>query len=59
MSHSREALARAGRGRLRYRAEPAWMPPMLATLSDQPPPTGGGYLAARAARGVRPEGTGL
>ncbi|HEX6107358.1 MAG TPA: non-homologous end-joining DNA ligase [Gemmatimonadales bacterium] len=53
MSHSREALARAGRGRLRYRAEPAWMPPMLATLSDQPPPTGGGWIYEPKLDGVR------
>ena len=26
---------------LRYRPQPTWMPPMLATLADDPPPAGG------------------
>ena len=26
---------------LRYRPQPTWVPPMLATLADDPPPVGG------------------
>ena len=40
MNRSREALSAKGRGRLRYRAQPGWIPPMLATLSDRAPGTG-------------------
>jgi DNA ligase D-like protein (predicted ligase) len=53
MTPSRDALARAGRGRLRYRAEPAWMAPMLATLSDDPPPAAGGWVYEPKLDGVR------
>ena len=53
MTPSREALARAGRGRLRYRAEPAWIAPMLATLGDQPPPARAGWVYEPKLDGVR------
>ena len=47
MTPTREALVRgrgSAGGRLRYRAEPAWIAPMLATLSDAPPPAAGGWI---------------
>jgi bifunctional non-homologous end joining protein LigD len=50
---SREGLARTGRGRLRYRAEPAWIAPMLATLGDQPPPARAGWVYEPKLDGVR------
>ncbi|HEU5039555.1 MAG TPA: non-homologous end-joining DNA ligase, partial [Gemmatimonadales bacterium] len=53
MTPSREGLARAGRGRLRYRPEPAWIGPMLATLSDAPPPPAGGWIYEPKLDGVR------
>ncbi len=37
---------------LRYRPQPSWIPPMLATLSDDPPPTGG-WLYEPKLDGVR------
>jgi DNA ligase D-like protein (predicted ligase) len=53
MTPSREALHRAGRGRLRYRAEPSWVAPMLATLGDQPPPARAGWVYEPKLDGVR------
>jgi bifunctional non-homologous end joining protein LigD len=41
VSPSREALSAKGRGRLRYRAQPTWKPPMLATLSESAPSVSG------------------
>ena len=35
-----DALSKAPNGRLRYRAQPGWMAPMLATLAESPPRTG-------------------
>ena len=52
MTPFREALARAGRGRLRYRAEPGWMAPMLATLTEQAP-RGAGWIYEPKLDGVR------
>lgn len=52
MSPSREALLGKARGRLRYRAQPSWMPPMLATLSDRAP-TGTGWIYEPKLDGVR------
>lgn len=52
MTPTREALARAARGRVRYRAEPGWIPPMLATLTDHPP-SGGGWIYEPKLDGVR------
>jgi DNA ligase D-like protein (predicted ligase) len=52
MSPSREALLAKGRGRLRYRAQPGWIAPMLATLTDRAP-TGGGWIYEPKLDGVR------
>jgi DNA ligase D-like protein (predicted ligase) len=52
MSPSREALSVKARGRLRYRAQPGWIPPMLATLSDRAP-TGAGWIYEPKLDGVR------
>jgi bifunctional non-homologous end joining protein LigD len=52
VSPSREALSAKARGRLRYRAQPAWIAPMLATLSDRAPP-GGGWIYEPKLDGVR------
>ena len=52
MSPSREALSARARGRLRYRAQPGWIPPMLATLSDRAP-SGGGWIYEPKLDGVR------
>jgi bifunctional non-homologous end joining protein LigD len=52
MSRSREALSIKARGRLRYRAQPAWIAPMLATLTDRIPP-GGGWIYEPKLDGVR------
>lgn len=52
MSSSREALSARARGRLRYRAQPGWIPPMLATLSDRAP-AGGGWIYEPKLDGVR------
>jgi bifunctional non-homologous end joining protein LigD len=52
MSPSREALSAKARGRLRYRAQPAWIAPMLATLSDRAP-SGGGWIYEPKLDGVR------
>jgi bifunctional non-homologous end joining protein LigD len=35
-----DALSKTANARLRYRAQPAWIPPMLATLADAPPRAG-------------------
>lgn len=40
MSRRLEALSRTAHARLRYRAQPGWIPPMLATLADAPPRAG-------------------
>jgi DNA ligase D-like protein (predicted ligase) len=40
MSRRLDALSRTANARLRYRAQPAWIPPMLATLADAPPRAG-------------------
>jgi len=52
MSRSREALSVKGRARLRYRAQPGWIAPMLATLADRSPP-GGGWIYEPKLDGVR------
>jgi DNA ligase D-like protein (predicted ligase) len=52
MSRAREALSAKARGRLRYRAQPGWIPPMLATLTDRAP-TGGGWVYEPKLDGVR------
>lgn len=52
MSRSREALSVKARARLRYRAQPGWIAPMLATLSDRAP-TGGGWIYEPKLDGVR------
>jgi DNA ligase D-like protein (predicted ligase) len=36
-----ETMARAANARLRYRAQPGWISPMLATLVETPPKAGG------------------
>jgi bifunctional non-homologous end joining protein LigD len=51
MSLSRDALSR-GRGRLRYRAQPGWIAPMLATLTDRAP-SGSGWVYEPKLDGVR------
>ena len=52
MTPSREALSGKARGRLRYRAQPGWIPPMLATLAERAP-TGGGWIYEPKLDGVR------
>ena len=53
MSRSRGSLSlKAGRSRLRYRAQAGWIPPMLATLTERAP-TGGGWLYEPKLDGVR------
>jgi len=51
MTRTRRSLV-ADASRLRYRAQPRWMPPMLATLVDAPP-TGGGWVYEPKLDGVR------
>jgi bifunctional non-homologous end joining protein LigD len=51
MTRTRHGLV-ADSSRLRYRAQPRWLPPMLATLVDAPP-TGGGWLYEPKLDGVR------
>ena len=51
MTRARQGLPAAA-GRLRYRAQPRWTPPMLATLVDAPP-TGGGWVYEPKLDGVR------
>ena len=52
MTRPRQAILPSARGRLQYRAQPRWTPPMLATLTDAPP-TGGGWLYEPKLDGVR------
>jgi bifunctional non-homologous end joining protein LigD len=52
MSRAREALAAKARGRLRYRAQPGWIAPMLATLTDRAP-AGAGWIYEPKLDGVR------
>jgi DNA ligase D-like protein (predicted ligase) len=40
MNRRLDALSRTANARLRYRAQPGWIPPMLATLADAPPRAG-------------------
>ena len=40
MIHPLKVLARGAPDRLRYRPQPSWIPPMLATLSDDFPTEG-------------------
>lgn len=40
MSRRLESLSKSANARLRYRAQPAWIPPMLATLVETPPRAG-------------------
>jgi DNA ligase D-like protein (predicted ligase) len=40
MNRRLDALSRTANARLRYRALPGWIPPMLATLADAPPRAG-------------------
>src|SRR6185295_2209452 len=47
-----EALSKAHNSRLRYRAQPGWMAPMLATLVEAPP-RAGGWLYEPKLDGVR------
>jgi DNA ligase D-like protein (predicted ligase) len=47
-----DALSKAHNSRLRYRAQPRWMAPMLATLVEAPPRTGG-WLYEPKLDGVR------
>jgi bifunctional non-homologous end joining protein LigD len=51
MTRTRQSLV-ADASRLRYRAQPRWMPPMLATLVDAPP-GGSGWLYEPKLDGVR------
>jgi len=52
MSRRLESLARDGRHRLRYRAQPSWVAPMLATLSEALP-RGGEWVYEPKLDGVR------
>ena len=52
MSRAREALSARVRGRLRYRAQPGWIAPMLATLTNRAP-TGPGWIYEPKLDGVR------
>jgi DNA ligase D-like protein (predicted ligase) len=52
VSTRRDALSLKARARLRYRAQPAWVPPMLATLTDRIP-TGAGWIYEPKLDGVR------
>jgi ATP-dependent DNA ligase len=40
MSRRLDALSKTANARLRYRAQPRWIPPMLATLVETPPRAG-------------------
>lgn len=40
MSRRLDGLSKSANARLRYRAEPGWIPPMLATLAEMPPKQG-------------------
>ena len=52
MSRRLDALSKGANARLRYRAQPNWIPPMLATLVDAPP-RGGQWLYEPKLDGVR------
>ena len=52
MSRRLETLARTGKARLRYRTQPRWIPPMLATLADAAP-RGGHWVYEPKLDGVR------
>jgi bifunctional non-homologous end joining protein LigD len=52
MSRRLDALSKVAGARLRYRAQPGWIPPMLATLADAPP-RGGQWLYEPKLDGVR------
>jgi bifunctional non-homologous end joining protein LigD len=52
VSRSRDALSLRARQRLRYRPQPPWIPPMLATLTDRAP-TGSGWIYEPKLDGVR------
>jgi bifunctional non-homologous end joining protein LigD len=52
VSRSRDALSLRARQRLRYRPQPGWIPPMLATLTDRPP-TGNSWIYEPKLDGVR------
>ena len=52
MSRRLDALSKSANARLRYRAQPGWMPPMLATLADAPP-RGGQWVYEPKLDGVR------
>jgi DNA ligase D-like protein (predicted ligase) len=52
VSRSREALSLRAQGRLRYRPQPGWIAPMLATLTERIP-TGSGWLYEPKLDGVR------
>jgi bifunctional non-homologous end joining protein LigD len=47
-----DALSKTANARLRYRAQPGWIPPMLATLADAPP-RGGEWIYEPKLDGVR------
>jgi DNA ligase D-like protein (predicted ligase) len=52
VSRPLDALSRTAGARLRYRAQPGWIPPMLATLADAPP-RGGEWIYEPKLDGVR------
>jgi len=52
MSGRLDALSKTAHARLRYRPQPGWMPPMLATLVEAPP-RGGSWLYEPKLDGVR------
>ena len=52
MSRPRRAVLSQSGSRLQYRAQPRWVPPMLATLADAPP-LGGGWIYEPKLDGVR------
>jgi bifunctional non-homologous end joining protein LigD len=52
MSRRVDSLSKTANARLRYRAQPGWIPPMLATLADAPP-RGGQWLYEPKLDGVR------
>jgi DNA ligase D-like protein (predicted ligase) len=52
MTRRLEGLAKAANARLRYRAQPGWISPMLATLVEAPP-RAGGWLYEPKLDGVR------
>ena len=52
MSRRLDARSTSAAARLRYRAQPGWIPPMLATLADAPP-RGGQWVYEPKLDGVR------